>query len=195
MLPYNHIKSLPLRFSECTALTFINIKGNQLTEVPLAVSLLRVFEHENHRLTVQKICRLPKLQILDISRNRLTRIPDDMKYMKTLKVLSVMNNNIDRVPFSLGSLDSLRILKLAGNPLEIQLRRIIEGTDTTLSPLVTPLAENGKDVLVTLRIKQYLKHEAAALESDSRYSIWTQCVRRVLTYVAVVKVRWKLHGH
>ncbi|MCJ1384702.1 RAM signaling network component [Xylographa soralifera] len=167
VLPYNHIVGLPDRFSECTALTFINIKGNQLTEVPPAVSLLSVFNHENPRLTVQKICRLPKLQILDISRNRITRIPEEMINMKTLRVLSVMNNNLDRVPFSLGSLDSLRIIKLAGNPLDVELRRIIEGTDTTPSPLVTPLAENGKDVLVTLRIKQYLKHEAAALESDS----------------------------
>ncbi|MCJ1287069.1 RAM signaling network component [Xylographa opegraphella] len=149
VLPYNHIVELPTRFSECTALTFINIKGNQLTEVPMA------------------ICELPKLQILDISRNRLTRIPDDIIKIKTLRVLSVMNNNIDSVPLSLGSLDSLRILKLAGNPLDVKLRRIVEGTDTNPSPLVTPLAENGKDVLVTLKIKQYLKHEAAALESGS----------------------------
>ncbi|MCJ1438429.1 RAM signaling network component [Xylographa pallens] len=149
VLPYNHLVGLPNRFSDCTALTFLNIKGNQLTEVPLA------------------ICRLPKLQILDISRNRLTRIPEEMKEMRTLRVLSVMNNNIDRVPFSLGSVDSLRIIKLAGNPLDVRLRRIIDGTDTNPSPLVTPLAENGKDVLLTLRIKQFLKHEAAALESGS----------------------------
>ena len=88
--------------------------------------------------------------------------------MKSLKVLSVMNNNLEMVPFSLGFLDSLRIIKLAGNPLDVELRRIIDGNDTTPSPLATPLAENGKDVLVTLRIKQHLKHEAAALESDSR---------------------------
>ncbi|MCJ1399048.1 RAM signaling network component [Xylographa trunciseda] len=149
VLQYNHIMRLPYRFAECTALTFLNVKGNQLTEVPMA------------------ICRLPKLQILDISRNRLTRIPEEMKNMKSLRVLSVMNNNLERVPFSLGSLDSLRIIKLTGNPLDEELRKIVNGNDTTPSPLVTPLAENGKDVLVTLRIKQYLKHEAAALESDS----------------------------
>ncbi|MCJ1390463.1 RAM signaling network component [Xylographa bjoerkii] len=167
VLPYNYITKLPYRFSECTALTFINIKGNQLTEVPMAVSLFSVLDHEKPTLTFQKICRLPKLQILDISRNRLTRLPEEMKTMKSLRVLSVMNNNLESVPFSLGSLDSLRIIKLAGNPLDEELRRIINGNDTTPSPLVTPLAENGKDVLVTLRIKQYLKHEAAALESDS----------------------------
>ena len=115
--------------------------------------------------------------------------------MKTLRVLSVMNNNIDSVPFSLGSMDNLKIIKLAGNPLDMQLRRIVEGTDTAPSPLATPLAENGKDVLVTLRIKQYLKYVAAALESGSRYINCPKSMRAVLTFVSVVKVQWKLHDH
>ena len=118
-----------------------------------------------------------------------------MAEIKTLRVLAVMNNNIDRVPLSLGSLDSLRVIKLTGNPLDVQLRRIIDGTDTNPSPLATPLAENGKEVLVTLRIKQFLKHEAAALESGSRYSERMKATVTVLTFVAVVKVRWKLLGH
>ena len=52
VLPYNLLVGLPNRFSDCTALTFINMKGNQLTEVPMAVSLLHVFAHEHSRLTV-----------------------------------------------------------------------------------------------------------------------------------------------
>ena len=38
VLPYNLIDTFPSCFSDCTALTFINIKGNQLTDVPTSVS-------------------------------------------------------------------------------------------------------------------------------------------------------------
>ena len=95
-----------------------------------------------------------------------------MKSLKALRVLSVMNNNLENVPFSLGFLESLRILKLAGNPLGEDLKGILDGNDGSPSPLIVPLAESEKEARLTIKIKQYLKSEAAALESggESRFA-------------------------
>ena len=92
--------------------------------------------------------------------------------MKSLRVFSVMNNNLEDVPFSLGFLDNLRILKLANNPLNEGLKGVLDGNDGSPSPLVTPIAENEKDTILTRKIKKFLKTEAAALESggESRYN-------------------------
>ena len=85
-----------------------------------------------------------------------------------------MNNKLERVPLSLGSLESLRILKLAGNPLGQGLKSIIDGNDGSPSPLVAPLVENEKDAIVlTIKIKQYLKAEAVALESGGESRLVT----------------------
>jgi len=113
---------------------------------------------------------LPKIQILDLSRNSLKKLPEEMKNMIALRVLSVMNNNLKELPFSLGFLESLRVLKLAGNPLNAALNNIIDGKDESPKPLSVPLPENEKESRVTNRIKGYLRREANSLESggDSR---------------------------
>lgn len=80
-----------------------------------------------------------------------------------------MNNNLERLPLSIGYLENLRCIKVGGNPLDEELRAIAESNEMTPSPLVTPLVGDGKEFAVAAKIKLYLKREAAALESDSRY--------------------------
>lgn len=111
-----------------------------------------------------KICRLPQLEILDLSRNKLSKVPDEIKDMKTLRVLSLLNNNIAELPSCVGFLDTLRILKLAGNPLKGNLKRIVDGNDASSSPPPTALADNEKEAIVTRKVKKLLKSEAAANE-------------------------------
>ena len=91
--------------------------------------------------------------------------------MRSLRFLSVMHNSLEDLPMSLGHLESLRLLKMSGNPLNGNLKSIIDGSDSTPSPLVTPIGENEKDALITVKIKSYLKSEALAQESgaESRY--------------------------
>jgi Leucine-rich repeat (LRR) protein len=108
---------------------------------------------------------MDKLQILDLSRNNLERLPDELKAMKSLRVLSVMHNQLRDLPFSIGGLDSLRILKMTGNPLNEQLKTIVDNNGSALSPQTTPIAENEKDALLTLKIKQFLRSEQNAFES------------------------------
>ena len=114
-----------------------------------------------------KIYRLPQLEILDLSRNRLSRIPEEVKNMKALRVLSVLNNNIDDVPVCLGYLDTLKVLKLAGNPLTHDLKRIVDGTDGSPSRVATSVTDYEKDALLTKKVKKYLKAAAAAAASES----------------------------
>ena len=116
-------------------------------------------------LTATQVYKLPQLEILDLSRNKLSRVPDEIENMKALRVLSLLNNYIETIPYCLGSLDTLRILKLAGNPLAADLMRIVNGSDGTYSPSLSNLTDNEKDTLLTRRIKRYLKVEAAARES------------------------------
>ena len=112
-----------------------------------------------------KVLKLSQLEILDLSHNRLTSIPEDIKNMKALSYLSLMHNSLGMIPFSLGSLDSLRLIKLIGNPLIEGLKRIVDGNDEEFSPLATPITDKEKEKALTKKIKEFLKAEAASLES------------------------------
>ena len=116
---------------------------------------------------------LQKLQVLDLSRNKITQLPEEMQNMKSLRFLSVMHNNIEDLPLSLGFLESLRLLKLTGNPLKESLKHIADGNDSTPSPLVSSIGENERDTVSTIRIKQYLKAEVVALESSGESRLVT----------------------
>lgn len=98
-------------------------------------------------------------------------MPDEIKNMKALRVLSLLNNNIGEIPSCLGLLDTLKILKIAGNPLNLELKRIMDGNDGSNSPPSTVLADNEKETLLTKKIKKHLKFAAFAKESgeESRY--------------------------
>lgn len=112
-----------------------------------------------------QVYKLPQLEILDLSRNKLSRVPEEINNMKALRVLSLLNNNIGDLPPCLGSLDALKILKIAGNPLIPSLMRIVDGSDGSSSPPLTALADNEKESIVTRKIKKFLKAEAAVKES------------------------------
>ena len=108
---------------------------------------------------------MPQLEIVDLSRNKISGFPEEIKHMKALKVLSLTNNRIESVPYVVGNLDTLKILKLTGNPLDQKFKSIVDGSDDSSPPVVAPLGSNEKDVLLTKKIKKYLKSEAAARES------------------------------
>ena len=144
---------------------YLNLRGNRFKEIPKAVRRSFCRLTSTIPLKPHQVYKLPQLEILDLSRNKLSKVPDEIGNMKALRVLSLLNNSIENVPYCLGNLDTLRILKLAGNPLSSDLMRIVNGSDGTHSPSLATLTDNEKDTLLTKRIKKHLKVEAAARES------------------------------
>lgn len=155
-LAHNQIWHIPYRFAECSPIKYLNLRDNMFKEFPRAVSYLIRLRYAVI-LTNEQIYRLPQLEILDLSRNKLGRIPEDIKNMKALRVLSLTYNGIRDLPSCIGSLDGLDILKIAENPLNLNLMRVVEGTDGSSSPLSTPHTDNEKERSMTKRIKKYLR--------------------------------------
>ena len=152
VLSYNQIESLPLRFSECAHITYLTLRSNSFKHFPMAV------------------CNLLELQVLDMSRNQLIALPEELQKMKRLRFLSVNNNRLENLPYSLGFLEGLRLLKVEGNPLNETLRTIVNSTETTPSPLDTPIGQDKQAGYITEKIKQYLKLEATTLETSTESS-------------------------
>ena len=142
-------------------------------------------------LSQEKVHSLLDLQILDLSRNSIRRIPEEIRNMRALRVFSVTNNKIEDVPFVVGFLESLQIIRLSNNPLNNGLKGILNSNDISTSDVPTPVAENEKETWLTRKIKTFLKSEAMSLESggESRFVLTRQQVRLdVLTSVVKVKV-------
>lgn len=114
---------------------------------------------------------MPQLEILDLGRNKLSEISDDIERMRALRVFSVEYNNIADLPLCLGNISTLRMLKLFGNPLNPGLKRIVGGNDTVLSP-PPPFVnnDNERDKVSTKKVIDFLRAQAASKDSgeDSR---------------------------
>ena len=95
------MKNLPSSFQNLTYLTTINFSKNAFDEF----------------LTV--LTRMPWVQELDLSHNRITRLPSTIGLMTSLKTLNVSNNLLSSLPVEIGSLTSLEGegLDLTNNPI------------------------------------------------------------------------------
>lgn len=63
------------------------------------------------------LTQLPSLEILDISRNKIRKLPTEPGRLLRLKVLSLSNNRIKRLPVWIAKMKDLRVLKLEANPI------------------------------------------------------------------------------
>jgi Leucine-rich repeat (LRR) protein len=61
---------------------------------------------------------MPALEILDLSKNRLSTFPDVPGKLTHLKVLSLTNNKLYTLPAYLVSFHSLKVFKVDANPIE-----------------------------------------------------------------------------
>lgn len=67
---------------------------------------------------------MPSLEILDLSKNRLERLPDIPGRMIYLKVLSLTNNNLYALPPYLVEFAALKVFKVDQNPIVWPVRRM-----------------------------------------------------------------------
>lgn len=99
--------------------------------------------------------QLSKLEILDISKNRIVAIPEGIKRMSSLKFLAVARNRITRLPLSLGEMASLSKLKFDENPIEFPPPEALKLQKEKAGTLET---EKEKDICA--QVKRYLKQAA-----------------------------------
>ncbi|BGP40629.1 RAM signaling network component [Rhodotorula kratochvilovae] len=100
-LGYNLLKDLPPSFAQLgSRLKYLNIRVNLLTTFPAV------------------LCEMPSIEILDISRNKIRKLPQNPGTLVNLKVFSIAKNRIKRLPVWFTSMTHLKVLKLDHNPLE-----------------------------------------------------------------------------
>ncbi|RGP79715.1 hypothetical protein FLONG3_2159 [Fusarium longipes] len=148
-LSHNQLTSLPARFSECTSLRYLNIRGNQIKEFPMP------------------LCDLVSLEILDLGRNQLRILPADIARLSSLKVLSIPKNQIRELPLCIADMGSLQVIKFEGNPISFPPRDAIQVQ--AASPPHEGVQKDNEvtEVAVTLQIKRYLKQYTISGRSES----------------------------
>jgi len=106
----------------------------------------------------EEIGLIPYLKELHLEMNRLDFLPDSLTKLKGLEVLNVSLNNLSTVPPGLGALETLRVLNLEGN----QLHRLPPGMgNLRLSEL--RVSHNRLEVLDEDLMDPNLKHSVEVL--------------------------------
>ena len=160
----NFIADLPTRISEFS-LTYLNLRNNNLSEFP---NVVRSERHTTWNYAdTEQIFSLSQLEVLDVCKNYLTEVPEDITKMKKLRFLAIRNNRLYDLPKSIGSADHLRIIKLDGNPLTEPLWSIVNGNQTsTSSPPTASPSKHDTAVEITARIKNFLKESSRQIDSS-----------------------------
>ncbi|XP_019215654.1 toll-like receptor 2 [Oreochromis niloticus] len=112
----NSFDSMPLTCSWPASLKFLNLSSTSLPEVTSCLpQSLQILDLSRNKLTVFNI-ELPLLKELYISGNKLGNLPDGHLYL-SLAVLSIQDNNLAKFNNkNLHDYQSLRVLEAAGNP-------------------------------------------------------------------------------
>ncbi|ATY59151.1 RAM signaling SOG2 [Cordyceps militaris] len=139
-LSHNQLSALPVRFSECTSLRYLNIRGNLIKEFPMT------------------LCDLTSLEILDLGRNQLRSLPNEIGKLVSLKVLSVPKNHIRELPLCLADMGSLQVLKFEGNPISFPPKDALRLQ--AASPSNEARETEVTEVAVTAHIKKFMRQFA-----------------------------------
>ena len=109
---------------------------------------------------------MTSLEILDVSKNKIRVIPDEIANLTSLKVLAIQKNKIEKLPICLGDISSLQVLKLDGNPILFPPPEVCTIKDNTPSPS----NENEKDAVIATQVKKYMRsfltREKLRIESE-----------------------------
>ncbi|KAG8979387.1 RAM signaling network component [Tulasnella sp. 425] len=110
-LVFNDLTSLPTSFTLISRLRYLNLRSNFFAIFP------------------EVLCNMPSLEILDISRNKLRRMPPRPGTLKNLRVFSFTRNKVERIPTYFAEFNRLRMLKIEHNPIEWPPGRVLRRTE------------------------------------------------------------------
>lgn len=119
----NLFKSIPNAIVNITSLTILNIAKNLLTTLPSEIShltnLTELYLGENRikKIPTEVINQLVNLKTLNLSFNRLSAIPSEIKKLTNLSTLSLDGNKIVTLPDEITNLTSLTSLSVSRNML------------------------------------------------------------------------------
>lgn len=119
------LAEFPRRVCELPAINEVYMSHNQLTNIPSDVSKLKELTNLvcrdnkiNERRISCELFNLPLLTILDLSKNEISSLPDELELAKNLLVLNAAFNNIESISNQLFvSLTELTYLDLSNNKL------------------------------------------------------------------------------
>ena len=154
-LAYNRLTTLPMAFALIARLRYLVLRNNNFMVFPHVVRL-SLAVHLSQILTVLNAAQLtvmPSLEILDISRNKIRRLPSDpgslvnlrvgdptfclfALVLMALQVFSILRNKIQKLPPSFARFQELTIFKVDGNPLEWPPKAIMDTTENLDDPQV-----------------------------------------------------------
>jgi Leucine-rich repeat (LRR) protein len=106
-LAYNNISIMPKEIWKLSKLEQICIRNNNLTEIPL-------------------FSQLPQLKVLDISNNKLKCLDSNTFIDSGIEVLNISKNLLAKLPTSIGYLNNLKSFFVDGNPLESHFQDLVD---------------------------------------------------------------------
>ncbi|XP_065361108.1 leucine-rich repeat-containing protein 59 [Calliphora vicina] len=110
---------------------------SELREIPVkeiaSFKRVNVLDLSSNRLMSlgKNIGTLTRLVKLDLSKNQIKFLPEDFGLLRNLRHLDLYNNQLEHLPLSFGDLTNLRYLDLKGNPLTPALAKIVGICTTT----------------------------------------------------------------
>ncbi|KAF7731379.1 hypothetical protein EC973_000187 [Apophysomyces ossiformis] len=107
---------------EFGALTLLDIRSNQLRDLPSTLARLRNltvlhFSHNQFEKIPDVLCEMPQIKHLDFAHNQIASLPSAIGQLQSLEVLHVEHNQICSLPDNMGNLRLLRKLYLTDNKL------------------------------------------------------------------------------
>lgn len=155
----------------CSNLLYLNLRHNRLNAFPESVCSFSPY-HARIVTHVLQVLHLRNLQILDLSHNSITSIPDGIKMMFSLMFLAAEKNQIERLPLCIGEMSRLTKIKVEANPIEFPPPEVFVPSTFGSSPGGHPMEEARQ---ICSQVKSFL-HEAAVRErsggSGSPRYVW-----------------------
>ena len=111
--------------------------------------VLRLDDNDIETLDAQMCLHMPYLEILSLTRNRISVLPPELAQHTQLSLLRLSQNQIDRIPVSFGSMRSLRSLEIAGLPVKMPPQDILKyGTENICAYLCALQQAESENVCI-----------------------------------------------